>query len=379
MKNNFYNRQFGKIIFLPWILAYASLVLLKLILLLPNIYKARSRKENPSKIIIEAGIKGWESIEFKELQQSAVEYLSERQVVRLEINKDFSYIKQVLTEIKRSGPSHFLYDPRTGSQNSYIGFFQAFVLAHIFSFYSIVPIALLTDLSIRKWRLFSATITALDGITITFMHPKIMHPIFPHSRLIGPSLMPFSIKLFEEIESLRSKSSDIENNSKAVFTGSLYEPRHTSLKNIKKNIEIMGGEFEILGRPIGSARVDDSTYWKRLIDNGIIVTTATQISQPGTDMTWVPHLLYRYLEVLSCGSLLIAHNVPGINRYFTPGIHFIDFESEIEAAEKIIFLQKNSELRNRISIQGHLKAKNLVYSKIFWASIDSALGNKSLI
>jgi glycosyltransferase involved in cell wall biosynthesis len=109
------------------------------------------------------------------------------------------------------------------------------------------------------------------------------------------------------------------------------------------------------------------------------VTTATQISQPGTDMTWVPHLLYRYLEVLSCGSLLIAHNVPGINRYFVPGIHFIDFESEMDAAEKILLLQKNSELRKKIANQGHLKAKNLINSNIFWASIDSALGNKSLI
>lgn len=339
----------------------------------------RSRKDIPTKIIIEAGIKGWESIEFKELQQSAIEYLSERQVVRLEINKDNSYIKQVLSALKRNRPSHFLYDPRTGSQNGYFGFIQAFTLAHIFLIYKITPISLLTDLSIRKWRLFSATVTAWDGITITFMHPKIMHPIFPHSRLIGPCLMPFSKKLLEKIELLRNESTDIKKNSSAIFTGSLYEPRHTTLKNIQKNVAFLGGEFELLGRPIGSARVDDSTYWKRLINNGIIVTTATQISQPGTDMTWVPHLLYRYLEVLSCGSLLVAHNVPGINRYFVPGIHFIDFESEIEAAEKILLFQKNSELRNKISNQGYLKAKNLINSNIFWVSIDNALGNKSLI
>jgi hypothetical protein len=379
MNNNFYNRQFGKIIFFPWILAYVSLALLKLILFLPNIYKAGSRKDIPSKIIIEAGIKGWESIEFKELQQSAIEYLSEGQVVRLEINKDNSYIKQVLASIKKNRPSHFMYDPRTGSQNSNVGFIQAFVLAHIFLIYKVIPISLLTDLSIRKWRLFSATATAWDGITITFMHPKVMHPIFPHSRLIGPCLMPFSKKLLEKIELLRNESTDIKKNSSAIFTGSLYEPRHTTLKNIQKNVAILGGEFEILGRPIGSTRVDDRTYWKRLINNGIIVTTATQISQPGTDMTWVPHLLYRYLEVLSCGSLLIAHNVPGINRYFVPGIHFIDFESEMDAAEKILLLQKNSELRKKIANQGHLKAKNLINSNIFWASIDSALGNKSLI
>jgi len=379
MNNNFYNRQFGKIIFFPWILAYISLAFLKLILLLPNIYKVGSQKDIPSKIIIEAGIKGWESIEFKELQQSAIEYLSEGQVVRLEINKDNSYIKQVLSSIKRNRPTHFLYDPRTGSQNCYFGFIQAFVLAHIFLIYKIIPISLLTDLSIRKWRLFSATVTAGDGITITFMHPKVMHPIFPHSRLIGPSLMPFSKKLLEKIELLRNESTDIKNNSNAIFTGSLYEPRHTTLKNIQKNVAIFGGEFEILGRPIGSERVDDSTYWRRLINNGIIVTTATQVSQPGTDMTWVPHLLYRYLEVLSCGSLLVAHNVPGINRYFIPGVHFIDFESEMEAAEKILLFQKNSELRNKISNQGHLKAKNLINSNIFWVSIDNALGNKSLI
>ena len=141
----------------------------------------------------------------------------------------------------------------------------------------------------------------------------------------------------------------------------------------------MGGNLEILGRPIGSTRVDDRTYWQRMISNGIVVTTATQIDQPGSDMTWVSHLLYRYLEALSCGSLLIAHNVPGIDRYFIPGIHFISFESETDAAEKILFFQKNTELRNKISMQGNLKAKSLIQSNIFWISIDSALGKNSLI
>jgi hypothetical protein len=176
MNNNFYNRQFGKIIFFPWILAYISLAFLKLILLLPNIYKVGSQKDIPSKIIIEAGIKGWESIEFKELQQSAIEYLSEGQVVRLEINKDNSYIKQVLSSIKRNRPTHFLYDPRTGSQNCYFGFIQAFVLAHIFLIYKIIPISLLTDLSIRKWRLFSATVTAGDGNASDISTLKIDRP-----------------------------------------------------------------------------------------------------------------------------------------------------------------------------------------------------------
>ena len=44
----------------------------------------------------------------------------------------------------------------------------------------------------------------------------------------------------------------------------------------------------------------------------------------------LPHLVYRYTEVLASGSLLVAPIVPGVEEYFRPGVDFVSFQSELE-------------------------------------------------
>lgn len=377
MQNKFFAKYYGKIIFVPWVVAYTSLSIFQIIIVLIRVLFRTSAVKK--KLMIEAGIDGWKSIEFKELYQSAIEYLPKENVIRLEIDKKKSYIPQVLNLIKENPISHYLHDPRTGSQNFLIGFLEAVFLSHYFLVKGITPISLSTDLSVRKWRLSSAVITAKSGVTLTFMDPELVKPIFPHSRLLGPCLMPFSLKLLNNLNKFISASSTKGSNGHAIFTGSLYEPRETSLKMIESEITKLDGQFSILGRIVGSERVSDNIYWKRLIDNDIIVTTASQMRQQGTDLVWIPHLLYRYLEVLASGSLLIAPNVPGLARYFTADVDFVSFFTEKEAAEKIKFYQLNPMLRIKVSHSGKQKAENLIKSKIFWLMIDSALGKNCLI
>ena len=52
------------------------------------------------------------------------------------------------------------------------------------------------------------------------------------------------------------------------------------------------------------------------------------------DWSWIQNLVYRYLEVLASGSLLIAPNVPGVDRYFKPGIHFVSYENNDDAIDE---------------------------------------------
>jgi spore maturation protein CgeB len=109
------------------------------------------------------------------------------------------------------------------------------------------------------------------------------------------------------------------------------------------------------------------------------VTTADQAIENGRDWNHVPHFLYRYLEVLACGTLLVAQDVPSVRRYFTPGIHFVSFDSPAEAIEVISHYLDNEEERLLIARQGKERADTLIMARSFWVQIDSGLGYYSLI
>lgn len=365
-----------RIVFIPFYITRVILLILKPF----HIFAAISKKKKPDDtlIVIEAGIKGWESIEFKELYQSACEYLGEANVTKLVVEPDADYYLQVKRIIKHTNATHYVYDPRTGSQNWAIGLLLSLKIAALFQHHKVTPIVLLTDLSVRTWRAQSGVVTASKGVVVSFMGSRVTKPIFPHNRLIGPCLMPFSLRTKEMLDQLIIENGNMNNFRRAVFTGSLYEPRTTMLKEIAKGLEQKGHRLEIKGRELGSARVDDIEYWRRLINADIVITTSVQCVQSGTDWVHIPHFLYRYLEVQVCGSLLVAQDVPGVRRYFTPGVHFIAFENIDDAVEKIAYYLDNpSELRV-IASQGKDRADALVAARSFWIVIDSALGGDAI-
>jgi len=106
----------------------------------------------------------------------------------------------------------------------------------------------------------------------------------------------------------------------------------------------------------------------------IVITTADQFDQPGADLKHVQHMVYRYLEVMACGSLLLAPAVPGVMNYFTPGIHFVPFESVEDAHDKAVYYLEANEEGDRIRLEGQRRAKALIESRVFWLQINSALG-----
>ena len=96
--------------------------------------------------------------------------------------------------------------------------------------------------------------------------------------------------------------------------------------------------------------------------------------QTGADWTHLPHFIYRYIEVLAAGSLLIAEEIPGISRYFNPDEHFVTFESPLEASKKISFYLNNDNERRLIAIRGKQRANEIINSQTYWQIIDSSLG-----
>lgn len=323
-------------------------------------------------------MKGWESIEFKELYQSACEYLDNERVHKVQIKKDESYLEQFKKVINEIQPTHYLYDPRTGNQNWFFGIWEAFNISFLLNMRGIIPIVLLADLAIRTWRAQSAVVTAKNGTVVAFVSAKEVSPIFPHRRLVAPSLMPFSELTIASLNILfNNKPKNIER--KAIFTGSLYEPRTTILKEIAKKLKHRGYKLEIKGHDMGSKRLPDLEYWSLLSHSLLILTTADQSENSIKDWQWIKHMIYRYLEVMAAGALLVAPEVPGIKRYFVPGKHFVSFESATQASELIEYYLVNEDERIKIAQNGRAQAQALVTARSFWVGINIGLGKDALI
>ena len=108
-------------------------------------YKFQKHSKRKSLLCIESGVRGWELIEYKELFYSAIEFLGNESVEKVEIISNQNYILQVKNAIKLHNPTHYFYDARTGSQNFFTGLIQSFRIAFIFQNNGIIPICLLTD------------------------------------------------------------------------------------------------------------------------------------------------------------------------------------------------------------------------------------------
>ena len=365
---------------LPYLFFVVAWIAIKIVRLIPfAVARPHSSAVSKTSLIIEAGERGWASIEFKELYQSGVEFLGDDRVSKLVIDKSKPYFPQVRSAVIEQRPTHYLYDPRTGAQEYGKGLIESICLGFLFARHGVVPIVLLTDLSYRIWRCKSAAVSATSGVVVTFMAPKKVQPIFPHRRLAGPSLMPFSQKLLRELTAARKtlvKTGDIADVVR--FTGSLYEPRTSFLNELEAKLKDEGIKLEILGRELGSQRVSDEEYWNRLASCRLVVTTAVQAAQPGIDWEWVPHLVYRYLEVMAAGNALLAPTVPCIERYFRAGVHYVPFDSLESAVSAASYYHKHPRQLEAIRKAGQKRATELIAVHSFWVQIDTALGYEAL-
>jgi hypothetical protein len=383
-KNFYFDCVLPRIIYIPYF--FLKAFLWPVYILSSLRYLVHTRPID-SMICIEAGAKGWESIEFKEMFQSAAEYFGVEHTVKLIINPEKKYINQVREFLKHSSPTHYLHDPRSVSGGIFSRVIQSFLLAVILLSRRITPVVILADISLRAQRLQGAIVSSMTGVAICFMSIRESGQMFPHDRLIGPCLMPFSVETFNNLKVI-SAAKPVSISCGALFVGAMYEPRKAILEGIKSGLEIRGYSLDIKGRLPGEKRVDDTEYWERLSFADIVVTTTQQgfqretpsgrKIQDGADRVNVTQLIYRFLETLASGSLLVASDVPGVNRYFTPWEHFVPFNSVQEAVERISYFHVNELERLKIASAGQKRAEALIKSRCFWVQIDSSLQRNSI-
>jgi len=331
------------------------------------------KSKGAKSLLIEAGKIGWEHIDYNEQYNSAIEYLGEDKVFKAIIDKDQSYLYQVEENFKNFQPSHYFYDCRSGSSNPFLGLIESFRITLLCYKYNIIPICHLTDLAHVPWRLQAELMSLNSGIVSTLMSPKDIRNSLQSKRIVGPVPMAFSKITYKKI---KAATKDVVKNIDVSTIGSMYEPRKTFINELQSMLLEQGIKLQVFGREVGSKRLETKDYWQVLASSKCVVTTGYQMSTNQTDsFSKLPHLIYRYIECLAAGSILVANEVPSINRLLEPNLDFISFENSKDACKKIIeFLNNYPESENKY----RSKMSSLIELNLFWLLIDYGLEEESL-
>lgn len=331
-----------------------------------------SRAKRATLLAITAGWRGWSLIEYQELLASAREYVGEAHCVSVSVRYPRTYVKE-LREALHPDVTHVVLSPRTGLQSWWGLIVQGFALLVMSEWKRIVPIVILSDIQDRRRRIHAIIVTARRGVIATFASPTPVKKHFPHSRIMGPCLMPFSMASLSRLESLSPPS--FRMRSGIVFVGSLYEPRSTRLAELSAELSVFGLELVRLGRAsLDAPRIDAEDYWAAMLGARFVVTTTTPEASRRYDWHWLNHLVYRSSEALACGAVLVVESVIGMERLFTGGEDFVLFTDAQSTAQAIVRLSENVDDAQAIAASGHKRLRRHCERGGFWGDLDVALG-----
>lgn len=344
------------------------------IALLPSVLMGRTqRRRNAARgsvVAIESGKIGWTQVFFEEMGTSAEEHFGASSVVRETIDREQPYVPQQRANLDRDEPTHLVLDVRTGGQDWWRSLSETFRVAWGLNRRGIVPIVILTDAFYRRQRWVAAALTASRGVVVTYADARILAPIFPHDRLVGPLIMPVSRARLAWLDSYRA--SVTKTGRRVQFIGHVYTPRKELLAAVGEELSADGIVIEVNGDKWGTSNED---YWRTLCEADVIVTTTSQgPARSIIDWNWVQQAVFRYIETMAAGAALVASPAPGIDRFFEKGIDYLGFVSVDDAAQAIRSLTEDQDRLKQISTAGHRRASELIENGEFWRVIDGALG-----
>lgn len=347
----------------------------KLTLVIPIIY-SRRRDNRTKKIAIEAGILGMKSVFFEELVDSAKEFYGNSNVISFTISEENSYLKQNFRNIREMKPDLLIVDPRTGSQFLPLALTQTMAILIFSRIFNFTPIVILTDASVFMWRIQAVILTAnkkSNGVIITFLDFRKFNYLFPHKRIIGPSLIPISNKRITELEKSRKlfMAEDFEETRNISFLGSLYSKRKLFFEEINLVLAESSFDVKILFYEKNS-NLSSQDYWNFLIENPISITTTfiQRNSRYYYDRSDINQMVFRISELLAVGNFFFCEYFPGVFEHFKDGQNICIYNNKEDLLEKIIYYFNNSEEMARVSKAGHDLYINLISNNFFWNEIE---------
>lgn len=343
-----------------------------------GIFTFRRNTFSKSKVLLEAGIRGWESVFFIELRDSLIDYLAEGNVVCSRIDKSKSYLRQAIYGLRHEKPTHYCFDPRTGAQTRLRALLETSILMFCLGFWNVTPIVILTDGSTRLWRYQAFLLTGSSGVIVTFLDSESMGPLFTHKRVIGPIFMPVSLKRLAFLDhQIETMDQEISNLDHIFFLGSLYSQRIAFLNNLESELLSRQSKVKLIVEE-KSSNISIENYWQKIASHMSLITTTLQeqSSYYIMDRLYIGQMVFRISEALAAGKLLFCPNVAGMSRYFEEGIHFVSYTSFSDAADKIIFMSDHPAVAIKIATQGRNRYRKFTEESAFWRSVDQLLAVK---
>jgi glycosyltransferase involved in cell wall biosynthesis len=194
----------------------------------------------------------------------------------------------------------------------------------------------------------------------------------PHNRVFGPYIFPFSQSLLlainNGIKTVKNRSHDV------IVVGSLYEPRTTIVRELTDQLKKKGIHlYKTGGSHASLMRISNTEYWSNLEDSKICFTTADHAVETKGDYLHVRHLIYRYLEALACGCILVAQHVPSADHILEVGFDYLGYENIEDAVEKIESLLKDEKVLQEMVNRNQLKFATIIQNFGFWKfAMDSS-------
>ena len=331
----------------------------------------RGHRHHRTLLSIDAGETGWSLIEYQELYESAQDYLGVDGVLKIVIQNRDSYFGELRRALAKYSVTHCVFDPRSLSDRPVRSWCQTLAAALWLTTRGIVPIARLTDVQTRRWRLQTAVVTARAGTCTTLMDPDRARTVCAHRSLVGPLPMALSRRTFVSVSQLSQSLPNIEPS--IGFTGALYEPRTTFLTVLKDLLLERGVRLETSSHVLGAPRASNNQYWRDLAKFGVVVSTSHMSVMRGNDDLRDTHFVYRFIEALAVGRPLVCTPVDGAEHLLEPGRHFLPGVDPDSACEAALSLLNDSKLRERISSEGQRRVKELVEQNYFWREVDRTL------
>ncbi len=337
-------------------------------------YKESNKRT--SHVGIEAGIEGWKTIFFEELFLTGKEYLGpDIKITKNIILNKKRYLLEVYRFLKDYSVTHYIYDPRTGSQNKLKASIQTVLIKILITYFNVIPIAVLTDASVRQWR-YQLYLLTTNGVVFTFLDPKELGILSKGLYIIGPCLMPLSSSTLQEIEARH------EFNDKKIkdlyFIGNYYKKRRELFEEVNDLADKSGIEGRIVVTD-KEANLDTINYFNNLLQFPRIITTVSQPENPKYifDRSYINQMVFRITESIACKKVAYFANVPGIEKYFLPNIDFILIE---ETPTRILHHLESDYIDliklKKISNSAFEKLRQYVEDNTFWKAIDQSLRTK---
>ena len=332
---------------------------------------AQQRRATSRRVAIESGIIGWTHVYFEELLASAREYFGDDAVVQHTIDRDRPYLAQMKCNLRADEPTHVVWDVRTPGQSWPSSIRQAIGASWFLLTRGITPIVVLTDAFYRRQRWQAAVLTAFRGVVVTFAHERIVAPIFPHTRIIGPLPMPISVQRLEWLVQQRAART-VPSEPRVQFIGSVYPPRDRFLDEVGERLSAQGITLHVNRDKSATSNED---YWMTLVNADVVVTTTVQgPPRPYMDWIWVQQAVFRYAESTAARAALVAGPVDGGFDYFQNGVDFLQFQSIGEAVANIVELIQFPNRLHEIAATGFATSSRIIREHEFWKRIDQALG-----